>query len=59
MLERFSKNQTSWDAIIEVMRMLALRSFGDTSYNNSFLYPYPEELRAEVDGQRGKDYWRD
>ncbi|WP_319507865.1 DUF523 and DUF1722 domain-containing protein [uncultured Methanolobus sp.] len=58
-LERFAKNQTSWDAVIEIMRMMALRSFGDVSYKDSFLYPYPEELKAEVDDRREKDYWGD
>ncbi|WP_319507430.1 DUF523 and DUF1722 domain-containing protein [uncultured Methanolobus sp.] len=58
-LERFAKNQTSWDAVIEIMRMLSLSSFGDVSYEDSFLYPYPEELKAEVDDRREKDYWGD
>ena len=57
MLESFNKNQVSWDAVIEVMRMLSLRSFGDASYEDSFLYPYPEELKAEVDDKREKEYW--
>jgi uncharacterized protein YbbK (DUF523 family)/uncharacterized protein YbgA (DUF1722 family) len=57
MIDRFSRDQISWDAVIEVMRMLALRSFGDASYEDSFLYPYPEELKEEVDDKREKDFW--
>jgi uncharacterized protein YbgA (DUF1722 family) len=57
MLERFSSNRISWDAVTEVLRMLASRSIGDDSYENTFLYPYPEELKAIVDDKREKDYW--
>jgi len=57
MLGRFTSNRISWDAVIEILRMLASRSFGDDSYKDTFLYPYPEELKAAVDDKREKDYW--
>jgi hypothetical protein len=57
MLGRFSSNRISWDAVIEVMRMFASRSFGEDAYEDTFLYPYPEELKAPADDKREKDYW--
>lgn len=57
MLGRFSNNRISWDAVIEVMRMFASRSFGEDAYEDTFLYPYPEELKAPADDKRDKDYW--
>ncbi len=57
MLGRYSNNRISEDALIEVLRMLAARAFGDGSYNDTFLYPYPEDLKAAADEKRDKDYW--
>lgn len=57
MLGRYISNSISEDSIIEVLRMLAFRSQGEGSYNNSFLYPYPEELKGKVDEIRDKEYW--
>ncbi|MDG6243213.1 MAG: DUF523 and DUF1722 domain-containing protein [Methanolobus sp.] len=57
MLGRFSNNRISWDAVIELMRMFASRSFGEEAYEDTFLYPYPEELKPLADDKREKDYW--
>ncbi|WP_340818031.1 DUF523 and DUF1722 domain-containing protein [Methanolobus sp. WCC4] len=57
MLGRYADNRISEDAMIEVLRMLAFRTQGDVSYNNTFLYPYPEELKGKADETRDKEYW--
>ncbi len=56
-LERYENNLVREDAVIEVLRMLALRAFAKESYENTFLYPYPEELKPLADEKREKDYW--
>ena len=57
MLGRFKNNWISEDAVIELLRMFASRSLGEDAYEDTFLYPYPEEIKGQVDGSRGKDYW--
>ncbi len=57
MLGRFSNNSISEDSVIELLRMFASRSQGEDAYEDTFLYPYPEELKALVDEKREKDYW--
>ncbi|WP_321431231.1 DUF523 and DUF1722 domain-containing protein [uncultured Methanolobus sp.] len=56
-LGRYADNRISWDAVIEVLRMFSFRTFGEESYKDRFLYPYPEKLKASVDESREKDYW--
>jgi len=57
MLGRFKNNWISEDAVIEVLRMFSSRSYGVDSYEDTFLYPYPEEIKGQVDETREKDYW--
>jgi Uncharacterized conserved protein len=57
MLGRFKNNWISEDAVIEVLRMFSSRSYGVDSYEDTFLYPYPEEIKGQVDEIREKDYW--
>ncbi|WP_319507320.1 DUF523 and DUF1722 domain-containing protein [uncultured Methanolobus sp.] len=57
MLGRYSNNRISEDCVIELLRMFASRSFGEDAYEYSFLYPYPEGLKALVDEKREKEYW--
>ena len=57
MLRRYSENRISWEAVIEVLRMFSFRATGEDSYNDRFLYPYPEELKAPADENLEKDYW--
>lgn len=57
MLGRLSNNSISEDSVIELLRMFASRSQGEDAYENTFLYPYPEMLKAQVDEKREKDYW--
>ena len=57
MFGRYAGNRISWDAVIEVLRMINFRTFGEDSYKDRFLYPYPEELKAPADENREKDYW--
>ncbi|TQD24452.1 DUF523 and DUF1722 domain-containing protein [Methanolobus vulcani] len=57
MLGRYADNRISWDAVIEVLRMFSFRALVEESYNDRFLYPYPEELKAPADENREKDYW--
>lgn len=57
MVGRYVNNIISEDAVFEVLRMLAFRSQGEGSYYDSFLYPYPEQLRGKVDEIRDKEYW--
>ncbi|WP_292469385.1 DUF523 and DUF1722 domain-containing protein [Methanolobus sp.] len=56
-LKRYIDNRISWDAAIEMLRLFAFCSFGENAYEDTFLYPYPEELKALVDVDREKDYW--
>ncbi|WMW25310.1 DUF523 and DUF1722 domain-containing protein [Methanolobus sediminis] len=57
MLRRYADNRISWDAVIEILRMISFRAFGKNSYKDRFLYPYPEEIKAPSDENREKDYW--
>ncbi|WMW23123.1 DUF523 domain-containing protein [Methanolobus mangrovi] len=57
MLGRFKNNWISEDAVIEVLRMFSSRFYGVDSYEDTFLYPYPEEIKGQVDESRDKDYW--
>jgi Uncharacterized conserved protein len=57
MLGRYAENSISWDAVIEVLRMISFRFLDEDSYKDRFLYPYPEELKAPADENRDKDYW--
>ncbi|WP_342305184.1 DUF523 and DUF1722 domain-containing protein [Methanolobus sp. ZRKC5] len=57
MLGRYSNNSISDDSVMELLRMFASRSQGEDAYEDAFLYPYPEELKALVDEKREKDYW--
>ncbi|WP_094228698.1 YbgA family protein [Methanolobus psychrotolerans] len=57
MLGRFKNNWISEDAVIELLRMYSSRSFGNDAYEDTFLYPYPEEIKGQIDESREKDYW--
>ncbi|MBP1909978.1 YbgA family protein [Methanolobus bombayensis] len=57
MLDRYESNRISWDAVMEILRLLAYRSIGNYSYDDGFLYPYPEGLKAITDEDREKEYW--
>ncbi len=57
MLERYNSNRINEDAVIEVLRSLIWRSQGRESFENTFLYPYPEELKPLAEEKRDKDYW--
>lgn len=56
-LGRYAANRINRDAVIEILRLLAYRLTGDDSYEDCFLYPYPEELKGLSDEDRDKDYW--
>ncbi|WP_406661288.1 DUF523 and DUF1722 domain-containing protein [Methanolobus sp. ZRKC3] len=57
LIENFSLNRITDDALIEVLRLYVLRFDEDNIDNYTLLYPYPEILRISGDEKRDKDYW--
>lgn len=57
LLENYSENRISEDAVIEILRVYTLRFDEGNIDSYSLLYPYPEVLRISGDEKRDKDYW--
>jgi hypothetical protein len=53
-LEKYKKNKVRFETLKEVARIL----IKDTRLlDQTFFTPYPEELVADVEEERGRDYW--
>lgn len=56
-LGRYEQNRICFSTVLELLKLHFLTSGKDPAYH-SFLQPYPEELIAEVDEDRDKDFWK-